>query len=91
MFYRTLTGDRVFAASVSTEPRLSVGKPVQLFQGPYYVASTGSPRPQYDVAPDGRRLLMLLPSSATASSVARPRLVVVQNWFDEVKRLVPVN
>lgn len=91
VFYRTLTGDRMFAAAVSTAPRLSVGKPVQLFQGPYYVASTGSPRPQYDVAPDGRRLLMLLPSSATASSVSRPRLVVVQNWFDEVKRLVPVN
>ena len=89
LFYRNLTGDRMFAVSVTTEPKLKVGATVPLFQGPYYTSAAGSPRPQYDVTADGQRFLMLSPASGADSSVSRPRIVVVQNWFEEVKRLVP--
>ena len=89
LFYRNLTGYRMFAVSVTTEPTLKVATPVQLFQRPYYTSAAGSPRPQYDVTADGQRFLMLAPTSGTDASVARPRIVVVQNWFEEVKRLVP--
>ena len=90
LFYRNLTGDRMFAVSVvTTEPTPTVATPVPLFQGPYYNSAAGSPRPQYDVTADGQRFLMLVPPSGTDASVTRPRIVVVQNWFDEVKRLVP--
>ena len=34
---------------------------------------------------------MLAPSPPPAACRSRPRIVVVQNWFEEVKRLVPVN
>jgi hypothetical protein len=75
----------MFAVSMATAPTLKIETPVQLFQGHDYVAATGSPRPQYDVTADGQRFLML-----TADAyAARPRLVVVQNWFEELKRLVP--
>jgi hypothetical protein len=89
LFYRSPTGARMFAVPVSTEPTLKVGTPVQLFQGPFYIAPTGSPRPQYDVTADGQRLLMLTTRSSTESSPARPRIVIVQGWFEELRRLVP--
>jgi hypothetical protein len=44
----------------------------------------------YDVAPDGGRFLMVkAPPLATDASAAT--LVVVLNWFEELKRAVPVN
>jgi serine/threonine-protein kinase len=89
LFYRSLTGDRMFSVSVATAPTLKVATPVPLFQGPYYIAPTGSPRPQYDVTPDGRRFLMLASIPGADSAAARPRVVVVQNWHEELKRLVP--
>jgi len=91
LFYRSLTGERMFAVSVPTEPALKVERPVELFQGPYYISPGGSPRPQYDVTPDGQRFLLLSSAPGANASVARPRIVVVQNWFDELKRLVPIH
>jgi hypothetical protein len=62
---------------------------MELFQRPYHMPPTGSPRAQYDVAPDGQGLLVLAPSEDAAAG--RARVVVVQNWTEELKRLVPVN
>jgi hypothetical protein len=42
----------------------------------------------YDVAPDGRRFLML--KAATAPEGASGELHVVVNWFEELRRRVPV-
>jgi eukaryotic-like serine/threonine-protein kinase len=43
----------------------------------------------YDVSPDGKRFLVMkkLPDSPRAT--VPPGFVVVQNWFEELKRLVP--
>ena len=79
----------MFVVSVTTEPTLTVERPMELFQEPYYISPTGSPRPQYDVTPDGQRVLVLVSTRGTSASVARPRMVVVQDWFDELRRLVP--
>jgi hypothetical protein len=89
LFYRSLTGERMFAVSVTTEPALKVERPVELFQGAYYISPAGSPRPQYDVTRDGQRFLLLASAPGTNASAARPRMVVVQNWTEELKRLVP--
>ena len=78
------------AVPVATAPTLKIGTSVELFQGPYYVSPTGSPRAQYDVTADGQRALMLAPSPDTNNSRPRPRVVVVQNWFADVKRLLPI-
>ena len=44
----------------------------------------------YDVSKDGQRFLMvkLLPAPAVTRT---PEIIMVQNWFEELKRLVPVN
>ena len=91
VFYRSLDGEQMFAVSVETAPSLKVGTPVPLFRGPYYVSAAGSPRPQYDVTADGQRFLLIAPDPASSSSSGRSRIVVVQNWIEELKRLVPVN
>ena len=77
----------MFSVSASTTPALKVGTPELLFEAPYYVALSGSPRAQYDVTRDGKRFLML--STSTSATADRPRLIVVQNWMEEVKRLIP--
>ena len=87
LFYRSLTGEHMFAVSVTTSPTLKVGTPVELFRGLYYVAPTGSPRAQYDVSANGQRILMLAPNAPDSS--ARPHIVVVQNWFTELQQRVP--
>jgi len=44
-----------------------------------------------DVSSDGRRFLMLKPAPGTGDqNEATPRITVVLNWFDELKRLVPI-
>ena len=89
IFYRSAGGDRMFSVAAPTSPALKVGTPSLLFQSPYYLARTGSPRRQYDVTRDGQRFLMLSPSTAAVAD--RPRIIVVQNWMDEVRRLIPSN
>jgi serine/threonine-protein kinase len=42
-----------------------------------------------DVSPDGRRFLMI--KAAGGPEGARAQIVVVLNWFEELKRRVPVN
>ncbi len=45
----------------------------------------GSPHPEYDVTADGRRFLLL----ETDAMAVRPEVILVQNWFEELRRLVP--
>ena len=48
----------------------------------------------YDVTPDGRRFLVITPietTGAEASQPAAPQVIVVENWFEELRRLVPTN
>jgi len=42
----------------------------------------------YDVAPDGQRFLLTLNKEAP-TNLAPAQMVFVQNWFEELKRLVP--
>ena len=83
-FYRS--GDKMMAVEVTTQPAFAVGKPKVLFQGPYL--PTGAEAPFYDVSADGQRFLMIKPSEQDSPS-SLTQIVVVQNWFEELKRPVP--
>jgi serine/threonine protein kinase/Tol biopolymer transport system component len=83
LFYRG--GDKMMAVDITTQPSFSAGKPRMLFKG-QYVPTVTSP-PYYDVSPDGQRFLMLKPDEQTSS--APTQIVVVQNWFEELKQKVP--
>jgi len=80
LFYRSADGDIVTAARIETEPEFRVTSYEELFEGRYL---SGAFR-NYDVAPDGRFLMIQESEEATA-----PCIHVVLNWFEELKRLVP--
>jgi serine/threonine-protein kinase len=82
LLYVTPT-NRMMSATVSTTPTLRASTPKLVMQLPEYHFGLFS-RP-YDITPDGKRFLMIEKSSESDS------VVVVLNWFEELKRLVPVN
>ncbi|HEU5239637.1 MAG TPA: protein kinase, partial [Pyrinomonadaceae bacterium] len=74
--------------SVSVEPgaTLHAGTPKELFKGVYDLRSNSGVT--YDVDPKTNRFLMIRPADdATAPTQIR----VVVNWFEELRRAVPVN
>jgi hypothetical protein len=70
-----------WASAIQPGTSFVAGAPTQIAAGPLTNISNA-----YDVAADGR-LLVTVPTDAEAS---RARIVVVQNWFDELKARVPV-
>ena len=84
------TGRRVNAlmtVPVQTEPSFTPGTPEALSEGDYV---TGLGR-SYDVTPDGQRFLMITATGGAEETSAPPSLIVVENWFEELRRLVPTN
>ena len=95
LFYRRPSDYRMMVVTVSTDPKLDIGPSTELFEGTYQFGG----RPAlYAVTGDGQRFLM--PADRLAAGVVaaglpqpsrvEPRFGVVINWFEELKRLVPV-
>jgi Tol biopolymer transport system component len=78
-------GDKVMAVDVTTQPAFSAGKPKMLFEGPSVPNSPTTT--YYDVSADGQRFLMIKPAE---QAQAATQIVVVQNWFEELKQKVSV-
>ena len=43
----------------------------------------------FDISPDGQRFLLIKEAGAIGDASAARRIVFVQNWIEELKRLVP--
>ena len=80
LFYQTSDGAIMMATNV-TEPTFTPGPPVRLIEGPYVIDQAQG---AFDVSPDGQRFLMLKEDTG-----AQQQIILVQNWFDELQRLVP--
>jgi hypothetical protein len=74
------------AVPVQTDPGFAAGNPAVLFEGSYATPQGGR---TYDVSPDGRRFVMIKEGAATGDAAPRPQIILVQNWHEELKRLVP--
>ena len=86
LFYVGTEG--MMAVAVDTEPALTPGPPRVLFDTTGYgTPPTVGANRRVDVSPDGTRFLMFKQDPAFANNV--PDLVLIQNWFDELQRLVP--
>jgi serine/threonine-protein kinase len=81
LFYRN--GLKWMSVAIQTQPEFQPATPQVMFEGPYLNVSGVS----YDVAPDGQHFMML------EENIKQPPTAyvnVVFNWFEELKRRVPV-
>jgi dipeptidyl aminopeptidase/acylaminoacyl peptidase len=78
------TFTKMMAVPVALRPTFTAGTPRMLFQGRY--GATAIIR-GYDVMPDGRRFLMVQQKERPAVSAAD--MILVQNWFEELKARAP--
>ena len=70
--------DRMMVVDVSTQPKLVLGRPRELFIGR---PNDLELRPnRYDVTPDGRRLVVV---QQVRDEERQPGITVVQNWLSE--------
>lgn len=88
LFYRNLSGDQLLSVNIQTEPDVEIGEEKTVLDGlempaPGWLGGFIS----YDVAPEGDKFLMILEEERPETMT----LVVVQNWLEELKQLVPTN
>ena len=80
------SGARLMAVSVRIDPSLDFGNPEVVFEESYYRSSGRT----YDVHPNGERFLMIK-EGAAGDETPPAELILVLNWFEELKRLVPTD
>jgi serine/threonine-protein kinase len=85
LFYRTPDGGLTSVRVTPESSTWTAGAPAPIFPGPYYLGGPNVSR-QYDVTPDGQRFVMIKEGSETDFQRA---IVVVQHWFEELRRLAP--
>jgi len=81
----------LMSVEVGRSAKWAAGTPARVLAGHYYHGSgwpANAAAPTYDVSPDGRRFLMIKPLGGSEQASGPPSLIVVQNWLEEVKRLV---
>ena len=81
LFFRN--GDQMMAVKITTP--FNATRPRLLFTGSF---ARNPNRVNYDISPDGERFLMLNPGQ---EDLPATHISVLQNWFEELKRLVPTN
>jgi hypothetical protein len=78
------------ASSVDKAPTFAAGKPSQMLAGPYLLTlppGVGTVR-MYDVSGNGQRVLMIKESGGAGEPPPSARIILVQNWFEELKQRV---
>ena len=73
----------IWTVSIGLSTTFEPSPPRKLFEGHYFAQLFGR---AYDISPDAQRFLMVKTSAAAAN---RARIVIVDNWAEELKRLVP--
>ena len=88
LFYRN--EEQVLAVTVGTGEPFSALAPETLFESPYVldISGGGGGVPNYDIAPDGRFLMVKLVDADGGQEAAD--ITVVLNWLEELKERVPV-
>lgn len=81
LFFRD--GNSVMSVLVQTMPTFFAGNPTKLFAG--YVSGLGR---TYDVSRDGQRFLMITDNVSANQTTTAASMVVVVNWFEELKAKV---
>jgi len=83
LFYRSADNEMV-AVEVNGDPTFTAGRQEVLFSMDGYMGSNGNP--MYDVSRDDQRFVML---SVVVGRLDTSELLMVQNFDEELKRLLP--
>jgi serine/threonine-protein kinase len=83
VFYASPTG-ALMRVGVERSPSWAATQPKLLIKEGYFTAPPATFGRTYDISPDGQRFLLIKPET-----VAPPSIIVVPNWTEELKRLVP--
>jgi serine/threonine-protein kinase len=73
--------DNVMVASIDTKMGFNAGTPHVFFKGLYHPAGSTN---DYSVTPDGKRIIMM---KNAAGADAPTHMVIVLNWFEELRHL----
>jgi serine/threonine-protein kinase len=84
LFYRI--GNEMMFVDITYQPAFAASVPRVLFKGSYEY--TWGKVPNYDVAPDGHRFLMI--QTVEPETNLGP-IGIITNWFEELRRLVPTD
>ena len=88
LFYVSPTG-AVMGVGVERGASWAVTEPAIVVKQGYFTTQGGFPARSYDIAPDGQKFLMIKTRSGPDQDTAPARVIVVQHWVEELKRLVP--
>ena len=90
--FATNVGPSVNGARRLTTVKVSTSGSALTFSTPSIVSNTGYASGgiwrSYDISPDGQRFLVMKQDASSGQSAA-PGFVVVQNWIEELRKLVP--
>ena len=82
----------MMSVAIDIEPTFELGRREPLFdKEPYWTRPTAPQNRRIAVSPDGQRFLMLKQGGGSDDDAPPPSIIVVQNWTEELKRLVPTN
>jgi eukaryotic-like serine/threonine-protein kinase len=88
LFFRT-EDNRIMVASYTVKgDSFAADKPRVWSEKP--LANNGLNGNNYDVAPDGKRIAALMPAEAPEDQKAQNHVIFLMNFFDELRRKVPV-
>ncbi len=86
LFYVAPDGALMGVSGEARGASWSAGATTRLLEGRYFTGA-GNVIRHYDVTADGQRFLMI--KEDPANDAASAQIIVIQNWFEELKRLVP--
>jgi serine/threonine-protein kinase len=90
LFYVAPTG-ALMRVGVERDPSWAATTPTLLVKAGYFTTPGGFFGRTYDISPDGQRFLMIKEGDGSDQTAAAQSLIVVLNWVEELKRLVPLN
>jgi predicted Ser/Thr protein kinase len=88
-------GNDLLGADYETEPRFSVDVPIPVIAGTFVPfgevpgLTMRNLGPSYSVTPDGSRFVLNRPDDELDEDAAPLEIVVVENWFEELKQRIP--
>src|SRR5262249_60826308 len=89
LFYYS-ANNKLSVIDIRTQPAFSFGRPSRLPILGMLQEGVSQAR-NYDITPDGKRVLVILPASQTEiNSRSTVQINVVLNWFSELQQRVPV-